>query len=126
MLSNEEVVTAVCKHLVATGHVVTERDVGQSPNIVALKNGARLLVETRGGLKPSGKPFTPKQVREHIGQKLYSALKLNDGKRSNDAVGIALPNDQGHASCVDPIRNSVRYLGIRIYWVARDGTVTDG
>ena len=128
MLNQQGVIDAVAAHLERDGFIV-EAGQRQSPNIVGRKKGGSVLVEARGqtSAEPTssrfGEPFKRSQIVEHVAQKLYSALKLSEKKVSGDEIALAFPDDPDHQECLDAISNTLRKLGIRIYWVDEEGHV---
>jgi hypothetical protein len=85
-----------------------------------------LFVEAKGetsngaGSARHGKPFNCSQCRDHISNAFFSAATFVD----NGQPGIALPNTRQHRSFVSKISEAVDRLGIWIFWVAADGTVS--
>lgn len=129
MLLEDDVVDAVVKFLsqhdwridsVAHAH---ER----GDDIVAMKDGARLLVEAKGagsskpGTKRYGLPFTGNQVGSHVGVAVVRALRWVSTNEPRPA--LAFPDDPGHRRQVDPIAPALERIGIGVFWVSDDGLV---
>ncbi len=134
MLTENDVVKAVAAHLAENGYRVDQAltTVERGIDVVAVSRstGARLLVEAKGGTtsKPtrrSGKPFTPSQARSHVSVALYCAAKLYHRRSSeNVTVALAFPDDSVHRELVDDIVSALEVLGIGVFFVGADRSVT--
>ncbi len=73
-----------------------------------------------------GKPFTDKQMLDHVAKAFYRAAKM---LQQNDRdlprrVGIALPDNNFHRKYVDAIEQSLNKLDIIVFWVSPNKQVT--
>lgn len=128
MLTESQVIGAVCKHLTIEGWTVestcaeTERGV----DIVASLGKKRLAVEAKGETSSKshtnrhGKPFNSGQVNAHVSRALFAAAK-QFGSGSSSA--IALPRNALHLKSVSQIRNALERLNVEVFWVDADLTV---
>jgi hypothetical protein len=95
---------------------------------MATRGNQTLLVEAKGETSSKaasaryGKPFSPKQVQSHVAKALYwAAARIGEEGRS---VAIALPNTGEHITAIWPIEHTLSNLGVGIFWVSADGTVS--
>ena len=79
-----------------------------------------------GSSKPGtaryGHLFTQAQVRVHVGEAVLTALAVASAGKAHAA--IAFPGDPRHRSLVAPVRAALGQLGVKVFWVGEDGTVT--
>jgi hypothetical protein len=134
MLTENDVIDAVCKYLEAHGHRIVSRcDTAQRGiDIVAARQGGlgRLLVEAKGETSADsksarfGKAFNNAQVRDHVANAFYTGVCLHsENHRKGDAVALAFPETSLHRKYLEPIKPVLDSLGIAIYIVRRDGSV---
>lgn len=133
MLTENDVVEAVITHLKDEGWFVIQRATTSQhgPDILTERDGRHLMVEAKGATSSKEwtarftKPFAGKQVRTHIAVALYTCLRWRDDlDHAGHAVAIALPDTSTHRTKVGHILGSLDGLGIRVFWVAEDGTVS--
>jgi hypothetical protein len=130
VLTEDRVTDAVCRHLVADKWKIISRAMGRKhgTDIVATRNGTRLEIEAKGAgssdsrTKRYGQEFSQAQVFTHVGEAVLKALRVVATGRAQAA--IALPDSRNHRSQVEPIRVALRRLGIIVFWVREDGTVS--
>jgi hypothetical protein len=133
MLSENAIIDAVCKHLLAQGF-----DINQSLNtkqrgidIIAVKDGFTLYVEAKGetsdriGSQRFGKAFDASQVRDHVANAFYCAAAMLQKAPSSKPVraGIALPDERLHRDRIAAVQKALQTLGIPIFWVSPGGSV---
>lgn len=128
ILTENEVVDAVRKHLVSHGWEIRSFAYGQDPgyDIHASRDGRELMVEAKGagsgtaGTARFGRPFTHGQVIAHVSRAVFVALeRLNEGFES----AIALPNNAHHQAAVQRVIHPLRQLGVLVYFVSDDGSI---
>lgn len=129
MLTENDVVEAVRGTLEAEGwqiiRLATTRQHG--PDIEALRNGSRLVVEAKGETSSKSKsrrfglPFYGGQVLVHVSRAIFSALVAQEDGLTRAA--IALPWTPDHVAQVSRVEKTLRRLEIRVFWVRPDGTV---
>ena len=134
MITEDQVVDAVCIDLEAHGWVIVRRASTQQrgADIVARRDDRDLVVEAKGGTSARatssrfGKPFNAGQVHSHVGRALVEALVAV----SSGALGaIALPDERLHRTLIGKMSKALDRAGVHVLWVAEDGTTvlgTDG
>lgn len=135
MLYESQVVRSVATWLQDHGYEIHQA-LGESEHgddIIATAPGKkhRLFVEAKGessskpGTSRFGKPFSPNQVKVHVGVALYRAAQMLDNQCDLPVrVAIALPANDDHRRVVARVRRALGVLGVEVFWVARDGTVS--
>ena len=130
MLTEDPVIRALRQHLTTGGWQIVswaEPD-RRGPDIVAMRNGTRLEVEAKGAgrSKPHtaryGQPFNAAQVRVHVGEAVLKALRVVAAGTAGAAV--AFPETPRHRAETGPVEPVLNRLGITVYWVTEDGSVT--
>jgi hypothetical protein len=107
MLTENDVIGAVCNHLGVHGHKILSRcDTAQRGiDIIAARSDGlgRLLVEAKGGnlrcLQKCSlcKSFDSAQVRDHVANAFYIGACLHsDNHHQSDAVALAFPDTPLH------------------------------
>lgn len=129
MLTENEVVEAVCGYLSRSWKIVSRCETNQrGHDIEARREEVTLRVEAKGGTSSKrgtrrhGKPFTANQVRDHVAKAILVALEVRqDGHRA----GIALPDDplRRHRRVVERVAEVLRRLDIVVFWVDQQGAV---
>ncbi len=123
------VVASVCGALAEAGWQVTPVAAThtQGVDITASRDGVRLLIEAKGagsskvGTSRYGMSFTSGQVEISVGAALYKAL----GVESPNRAGVALPDTAPFHTKLGRARLAkLVALGIAVFWVGEDGTVT--
>lgn len=130
MLTENDVVAAVCVHLEARGWAILSRcDTGQRGiDVVAQRGDQRLLVEAKGGTSSKantarfGKAFNTAQTSDHVANAVFTAMELASSE-PQAIVAVALPNDSPHLRLVDGIEPMLERLGIGAFWVGEDRDV---
>ena len=129
MLTENDVVEAVARHLEEQGWQITDTSYTDQRgyDVLARRDGIGLAVEAKGGTssKPGtkryGKPFTPNQKFDHVAKALYTAARVFSAGQHRAA--IALPSDAEHRQLVDDIVSALAALGVGVFLVAGDLTV---
>ncbi|MBS3106197.1 hypothetical protein J4419_00865 [Candidatus Woesearchaeota archaeon] len=130
MLTENEVVDAVCKYLKSGGYsdICHKNTKEQGIDIEATSpDGSKLYIEAKGetssnpNSKRSGKAFNNNQVFDHIAKAVYTALKLREN--THEKIGIALPVEANHKKHVNFIRQTLRDLDINLFWVDNNSNV---
>jgi hypothetical protein len=127
MLTENDVVAAVCKKLEGMDFVIKQALHTSEPDIdiIAVKNDYTLYIEAKGetsALKTSarfGKPFSQNQIKVHVSKALLAALKVisDHNGSSKIEVAIALPDNDGHRKVISEIEYALKRLNIRVFWV---------
>lgn len=126
MLTENDVVDAMCRYLETQGYSILERRTTKEKGIdvVALnpKNSCRLLVEAKGATsadsnsKNYGAHFSSQQIRTHTSRAIATATELSS-QHPDDQIGIALPASDGHIKSVTKSKAVLQRLGIAVYLV---------
>jgi hypothetical protein len=132
MLTEDVVIRALREHLAADGWQIVSWSAPDQhgTDLVAVRDGTRLEVEAKGGgsSKPHtaryGQPFSTAQVRVHVGEAVLTALRVVATGTARAAV--AFPDTPRHRSQAGPVEQVLHRLGITVYWVREDGSVTSG
>jgi hypothetical protein len=69
-----------------------------------------------------GQEFSQAQVFTHVGEAVLKALRVIAAGQAE--AGIAVPDSRNHRLQVELIRVALRRLGIIVFWVREDGTVS--
>ncbi len=134
MLTENDVIEAVCEHLKATGYEIASRATTREHGIDIIANrtgiSGRLLIEAKGETSSKsntnryGSPFKSGAVRVHVAEALYSAACLHaTHHRSGDSIGIAFPETPRHRDLVSRIKPILDSLGVATFFVQRDHSV---
>ena len=129
MLTENEVITAVCAELSRSGWetVSTANTRQRGDDVVARRGGITLLVEAKGAT--SSKPttarfnvgFNARQVRTHVAMAVLRSLSVVS--RGESRAAIALPDDERHRSEVAMVLPALDALGVGVFFVSNDGGV---
>jgi len=130
VLTEDAVIDSLRASLVADGwEIVSRARVSEhGADLIATRGGTRLEVEAKGagsskpGTARYGQMFNRAQVFVHVGEALVKALRVASAGHARAA--IALPDNRDHRSEIALIRDALRRLGIIVFWVADDGTVS--
>ena len=131
MLYEDDVIDAVCAHLQQHNFTIRSKcySTVRGDDIVAQGTGSirDLYIEAKGETGKvinsgrHGLPFNNSQVLVHVANAFYRAAKMATGGRIS---GIALPANASHKKRIEEIANALDQLGIIVFWVAADKTVT--
>lgn len=130
VLYEDDVVRAVMRHLELEGWSIDSFALSHEhgDDIVATRRGRRLVVEAKGdGSSKSntarfGKPFTRNQVKTHVAVAVLRAMRVVSVEEAQAAV--ALPDSDFHRVEIDRIAPALLKLGVQVFWVASDRSVT--
>jgi hypothetical protein len=130
MLSENQVIEAVCEHLKTHGYVITQRltTKQRGHDIIATKQSTtpiELHIEAKGetsdrqGSARHGKAFNSAQVSDHVASAFYCAASmLQEGvAKQSMRVGIALPDTPLHRTNVSKVANALASLQVAVFWV---------
>jgi hypothetical protein len=124
-LTEDQVVDSVAAHLQKTGWEITGtcNTTQRGIDILAMRNGATLAVEAKGGgssnLRSSryGEPFTMGQKKVNVAMAVFAAMS------EQRQAAIAFPDEVGYRRLIEKIRLSLQRLNIGVYFVALDKSV---
>jgi hypothetical protein len=123
VLTEDEVVDAVCGWLRANGYEITQQLLATQRgfDIVARKDGVGLVVEAKGAGSSKahtarhGKEFDSGQVFSHVAKAVLKALRVVSEGESRGA--IALPDNVAHRKEVAQIQTALANAGVIVFWV---------
>lgn len=136
MLTEDDVVNAVCAHLTSIGYKIkrksatTER--GDDIMAVRRRSPTALYIEAKGETSNRrtsnryGMPFSRSQCRDHVANAFYTAARMVSKRTlpKGASVGIALADTRLHREFVENVQEAIHRLGIGVFWVASDRTVS--
>ena len=135
MLSENQVIEAVCSHLESHGYAITQRLTTKQHghDIIAVRRGVspiELHIEAKGetsdrkGSARHGKAFNSAQVSDHVAAAFYcAAAMLQDGGKTL-RVGVALPDTKLHRTHIVRVAAALGKLEIAVFWVGPSLEVT--
>ncbi|MFH0830067.1 MAG: hypothetical protein V1887_02820 [Candidatus Aenigmatarchaeota archaeon] len=120
----DDVIRCLCKWLETRGWKIEETSIGHKHgcDIVARKDGKRLIVEAKGrkGNPRSHVTKRPKfdsgQIKDHFGKALVKILEERN-KDQNAIIAIAQPNDNHIRECLKHVIPEVKKSDIKLYWI---------
>lgn len=129
MLTEDQVVNAVCQKLSDCGYTIVTRALAtqHGHDIVASKDGQKLIIEAKGaGSSKSetaryGTAFNRNQVFDHVAKAVLKAMRVVS--TGDDRAGMALPDDANHRREVDQVARALRDAGIAVFWVSEPDDV---
>jgi hypothetical protein len=130
MLTESQVIAAVCRFLEKNDFRVTQRlsETQHGRDIVAISRSGKpeITIEAKGETSSMahtrryGKPFSSGQVTDHVAKALYCAAR----DTSPDMLaGVAFPKNTAHIECVRKILPALKKLRIEVFWVRSDESV---
>jgi len=129
MLTESQVIDAVCRFLKGKGFKIEQRrrETETGDDIVAVStDGKTALIEAKGETSSKafssrfGKMFSGGQVLDHVSKALYRAVfYIAQGV----LAGMAFPKNNAHVACVSRISSVLADLSIEVFWVLPDGGV---
>ncbi len=137
-LNENDVVAAVCDYLESHGYTIhstcTTKQTGEDIVASNASTGERLSVEAKGATSARersarfGQPFDSAQIRVHVSEAVFKAVQVLSAATEGEPVtaGIALPATSYHQSMVGLVMPILERLGVRLFWVLSDGSVTTG
>lgn len=130
MLTENDVITAVCGELLSRGWETTSTATTpeRGDDIVARRGEVTLVVEAKGatsskeGTSRFGLEFNIGQVRTHVGVAVLRALRVASTEVAR--AGLAFPDNPHHRQEVTGVKRALDLLGIAVFWVRQDRGVT--
>ena len=124
MLDENDVVDRACAQLVQGGHRIVQRltTTQRGIDIIAEKDGVRLLVEAKGstssraGSERHGKPYAQSQVFDRVSKGFYTAATLRT-KNPKARVALAFPDEPWFRGYVKAIDGPLARLEVEVIWV---------
>ena len=129
MLTEDDVVAAVCRDLENRGYKIKGRATTKQRgiDITATNKRHTIVVEAKGATSNRrssaryGKPFTKRQCCTHVGVAFFTAASLTQPRKQagkRQVVAIALPDNVHHREYVNKIASPLRALRIGLIWVS--------
>ncbi len=127
--TENDVIAAVVKFLGTEGWDVLQsldtRQTGVDVVAIHRATSGRLHVEAKGATSSKsntrryGRPFTPSQVLDHVAKAFYAAACVPEDSSS----AVAVPLNDLQKKYMQPIRRSLKILGIAVFWVTGENVV---
>jgi Holliday junction resolvase-like predicted endonuclease len=129
ILTEDQVVDAVCRKLASDGYSIVHRALATQHgyDIVARKDGVDLIVEAKGagsskaGTARYGFEFNSNQVFDHVAKAVLKALRVASSEQAR--AGIAFPDNARHRREVERVAPALRRAGVAVFWVDNEGNV---
>jgi len=129
MLTEDQVVDAVCQELAEHGYAIDSRAlaVQHGYDIVASKGGRALIIEAKGagsskeGTARFGKTFDRGQVFDHVAKAVLKAMRVVAAEEAR--AGVAFPDDANHRREVEQVAPALARARIAVFWVSEQGGV---
>lgn len=131
MLTESEIVAAVCRHLKKHGWTIVsicnELQRGDDIRAEHRDSGRTALIEAKGetsskaSSRRHGKPFNSAQVSSHVSRAFYRAARTVG---SEQLSAMALPRTELHIDRVRRIKHALSQLNLEVFWVDPQRRVT--
>jgi hypothetical protein len=123
MLTEDEVVDAVCEWLRSDGYEITQQLLATERgfDIVARKDGVDLVIEAKGAGSSKahtarhGREFDSGQVFSHVAKAVLKALRVVSKGEARGAV--AFPDNAAHRREIDQVKAALADSGVTVLWV---------
>jgi len=123
MLTEDDVVAAVCEWLRADGYEIRQQLLATQRgfDIVARKDGVGLVIEAKGAGSSKahtarhGREFDSGQVFSHVAKAVLKALRTVSAGEARGA--IALPDNAAHRREIDQVHAALAQAGVVVFWV---------
>lgn len=128
----DDVVSAVCDYLEERRWAIVNRALAtqHGDDIVAKRPGRSLRVEAKGegsskaGTARYGKAFSSGQVHDHVAKAVFRALSWSSSPNTDELASVAFPDNRHHRERVESVAEALSQLGIGVFWVKADRSVT--
>ena len=128
MMTEDEVVAALCAYLEARGWNANSRNETSQRgiDIVAERLGKKHFVIVRGTARGIGEPAQfarpagSARSQDHLTNAIFTAMALSSDEPAT-IVAIALPNDAGHRRRNKRAEPALERLGIGAFWISDGG-----
>ena len=127
MLTEDQVVLAVCAYLERSGWTVVSRALAteRGDDIVAERGGNRHIVEAKGGgsskegTRRFGKEFSLGQCQVNVGMASLRAMRVASAEDGTQAA-IAFPDSANYRRVLEPVLAALRRINVTVYLVSSD------
>jgi hypothetical protein len=131
MMTENDVVEAVCGELARRGWVIEGRSLTteHGVDIVATRGSQTLHVEAKGegsskeGTARYGQVFTRNQVRSHIAVAVLTALQVVARGQARSAV--AFPDNAHHRAVLGHAQEPLARLGVIVFWASLGSVIVE-
>ena len=136
MLSEIDVINAVCKKLESLGYAIRQsnKTTEHVIDIIAVKGGTlpiELYIEAKGemsiksGTTRAGKKLDSADMQSNVAEALYKTVAILSLKAEHDQVmaGMAFPDNPEYREYVQIIEPVLNQLGIAIFWARQKSSV---
>jgi len=134
MLDENDVIEILSAYLKQEGYEILQalHTTEKGIDLIAHKPGmiGRLFVEAKGGTSSRegsnrfGKPYTKNQVFDRVSKGFYSVVLLRAEHLGPDEVAFAGPDTTWFREYLQPIIPTAEQLGIKIFLVSEDRSVS--
>lgn len=131
-LTEDETIHLLMTHLIKSGWNVDSHCLGQTRgcDIIASQSNSKLFIEVKGAKAGDNSPtkkrthFDSGQIKTHFGKAI---VKILDDKYLNpdSTFAIAHPDDLEIRKSIGHLTPFLKTMGIRHFWVSRDGSVVE-
>ena len=129
-LTEDRTVELLIEHLKTENYTIESFCLGQKRgyDIVAKKNGKKLIVEVKGAKAHNNSPtkrrqyFDSGQIKTHFGKAIVKALETKVKFPTSD-IAIAHPNDENIKKVIGELISEINKFGIIHFWVSPNGKV---
>jgi hypothetical protein len=135
MLTENDVISILTNYLTNQGYRILKASntAERGIDLIAENNDHCLYIEAKGETSSKkhtvryGAPFTGNQIKSHVSRALLAAMMVLDhaDEDSKIVAGIALPDNMEHRALVKKILKPVTVLGIRLFWVSKEGVAEE-
>jgi Holliday junction resolvase-like predicted endonuclease len=134
MLDENDVVDAVCTHLQSLGYGILHRCTTNDRGIdIVAKHPSKpgkLMVEAKGG--KSSKPRSPRygqdyrkaEVFDRVAKGFYTAANMHASRKEGDQAALAYPDTHWFREYLLPLKPLLTELGITVYMVDQNRSVS--
>ncbi|ELC8401459.1 hypothetical protein QYB42_001552 [Clostridium perfringens] len=132
MLTENDVVDCVVSYLKSKEFIIDSmcNTMQKGIDIVANKNGKKILVEAKGATTSKdtnrkGKAFSRNQINSHISRAVFKALQMKE-EQENAIIAIALPYTKNHLKIIKTVKKQLNLLDIIVIWFDGLNVLIDG
>ena len=136
MLSETDIIDAVCKKLESLGYKIRQRakTTERGIDIIAIKDDTlpiELYIEAKGEMSTKsatarhGKKLESADMQINVAEALYKVVAILSVRAERDQVmvGVAFPENKEYQKFVHVIKPVLNQLGVAVFWVKQKGTV---
>ena len=137
MLNENDIVEILAGHLIRNGYEIIQlrKTNEKGPDIIVdhAKSKQRLFIEAKGETSSKehtngyGNPFKKTQIRSHVAKAILASMKILSSRPAGakTKVGMAFPITDGHKMELETVKNVLKQLDIKIFWVSRNKVIEE-